>query len=130
MAGTVLDEGLFLSSLRRRIDTSTGTTFLPKDFRAEDIAIWLNTNYTPSPLGPDALKSGLEEVMSLYPDDPSAGSPFNTGNETFGTGPGYKRGSAIRMTSHAKSIPLVLMLLAISWGRAFPSPTPVLEPNG
>ena len=75
--------------------------FLSKDFRAEDIAVWLNANYTPSPLGPDALKAGLDKVMSLYPDDPSAGSPFNTGNKTFGTGPGYKRGSAIRMTSHA-----------------------------
>ena len=70
-------------------------------FRAEGIAIWLNANFTPSPLGPDALKSGLDKAMSLYPDDPSAGSPFNTGNETFGLGPGYKRGFAIRMTSHA-----------------------------
>jgi hypothetical protein len=104
--------------------------FLSKDFRAEDIAVWLNSNYTPSPFGPDVLKSGLDKVMSLYPDDPSAGSPFNTGNETFGTGPGYKRGSAIRMTSHAIRIAFVLMLLAVSWGHAVPSPTPALEPNG
>ena len=101
MAGTVVDEGLFLSGSRWHTDTGTGTVLLSKDFRTEDIAIWLNANYTPSPLGPDALKSGLDKVMSLYPDDPSAGSPFNTGNETFGTGPGYKRGSAIRMTSHS-----------------------------
>ncbi|KAI0284362.1 extracellular triacylglycerol lipase precursor [Russula aff. rugulosa BPL654] len=80
MAGTVLDEG---------------TMFLPKNFRAEDIEVWLNANYTPSPLGPGALTSGLDKVTSLYPDDPSAGSPFNTGNETFGTGSGYKRGAAI-----------------------------------
>jgi acetylcholinesterase len=65
-----------------------------------DIARWLNTNYTPSPLGPSALKVGFDKVMSLYPNNPSAGSPFDTGNETYGTGPGYKRGSAIRMTSH------------------------------
>jgi acetylcholinesterase len=75
--------------------------FLLKDFRAEHIAIWLNANYTPSPLGPGALTSGLDKVMSLYPDNPSAGSPFNTGNETFGLGPGLKRGFAIRMTFHA-----------------------------
>jgi len=80
MAGTVLDEG---------------TVLLPKDLQAKDIAIWLNANYTPSPLGPGALKAGLDKVMSLFPDDPSAGSPFNTGNETFGAGTGYKRGSAI-----------------------------------
>jgi hypothetical protein len=81
-------------------DTSAGTLFVPKDFRTEDITIWMNANYTPSPLGPGALKAELDKVMSLYPDDPSAGSPFGTGNETFGTGPGYKRGSAISMASH------------------------------
>ncbi|KAH9049183.1 esterase 1 [Lactarius hengduanensis] len=37
----------------------------------------------------------LDKLLSLYPDDPSAGSPFGTGNQTFGTGPGFKRGSAI-----------------------------------
>ena len=73
------------------------TIFIPKDFQAKDIAVWLNTNYTPSPLGPDALKAGMDKVISLYPDDPSAGSPFDTGNETFGTEPGFKRGSAISM---------------------------------
>jgi hypothetical protein len=77
------------------------TIFVPKDFQTKDIATWLNANYTPSPLGSGALKAGMDKVISLYPDDPSAGSPFNTGNETFGTGPGYKRGSAISMTSYA-----------------------------
>ena len=37
--------------------------------------------------------------MSLYPDDPSAGSPFGTGNQTFGTGPGYKRAAALCTSS-------------------------------
>ncbi|KAH9999287.1 Alpha/Beta hydrolase protein [Russula vinacea] len=53
IAGTVLDEA---------------TLFIPKDFLDKDIAIWLNANYTPSPLGPDALKAGLDKVMSLYPE--------------------------------------------------------------
>ena len=39
--------------------------------------------------------------MSLYPSDPSVGSPFGTGNETYDTGPGYKQGAAISMASHA-----------------------------
>jgi acetylcholinesterase len=80
MAGTVLDEA---------------TLFLPRDFQTEDITNWLNANYTPSPFGPGALRAGIDRVLSLYPDDPSAGSPFGTGNQTFGTGPGFKRGSAI-----------------------------------
>ena len=77
----------------------TGTLFIPLDFQTDDIAIWLNANYTPSPLGPDALKAAADKVMSLYPDDPSAGSPFGTGNQTFGTGPGFKRESAICTSS-------------------------------
>jgi len=80
MAGTNLDEG---------------TVFTARDFPTEDISIWLYANATPSPLGADALRVGTESVMSLYPDTPSAGSPFGTGNETFGTGPGYKRQAAI-----------------------------------
>ena len=89
----------------------------------------MNTNYTPSPLGSSALKVAVDNLMSLYPDNPSAGSPFGTGNETFGTGPGYKRGAAISMASHALLNRLVLMLSPVSWGRIVPSPTPVLEPN-
>jgi len=80
LSGTNLDEG---------------TLLVPQDFQTDDIAIWLNANYTPSPLGSDALAAGVGKVMALYPDDPSAGSPFGTGNQTFGTGPGYKRASAI-----------------------------------
>ncbi|KAH9077320.1 esterase 1 [Lactarius deliciosus] len=80
IAGTVLDEA---------------TIFLQRDFQTEDITTWLNANFTPSPIGPDALRTGLDKLLSLYPDDPSAGSPFGTGNQTFGTGPGFKRGSAI-----------------------------------
>jgi len=77
----------------------TGTIFTPRDFPTKDISIWLYANATPSPLGADALRVGTERVMSLYPDIPSAGSPFGTGNETFGTGTGYKRQAAICMSS-------------------------------
>ena len=79
--------------------SSAGTLFTPPGFPTEDISIWLNANATPSPFGADALKAGMDKVMSLYPDDPSAGSPFGTGNATFGTGPGYKREAAICMSS-------------------------------
>ena len=79
--------------------TSAGTIFIPPDFQTEDISIWLNANATPSPLGPDTLRAGIDKVMSFYPDDPSAGSPFGTGNQTFGTGPGYKRAAALCTSS-------------------------------
>jgi hypothetical protein len=82
----------------RRSHSNAGTLFTPRDFLTEDISIWLNTNATPSPAGACVLGAGIEKVMSLYPDDPSAGSPFGTGNETFGAGSGYKRGAAICMS--------------------------------
>ncbi|KAH9966086.1 esterase 1 [Russula dissimulans] len=80
MAGTTLDEG---------------TLFIPKHMQLGDIPTWLNTNFTPCPSGPAVLKNKMDELISLYPDDPSLGSPFGTGNQTFGTGKGYKRASAM-----------------------------------
>lgn len=35
------------------------------------------------------------DLLELYPEDPSAGSPFGTGNQTFGLPAGYKRFAAI-----------------------------------
>ena len=82
--------------------TSTATSLVataPIIFQTEDISIWLNANLTPSPLGPDALRAGIDSVISLYPDDPSAGSPYGTGNQTFGRGPVWKRAASICMSS-------------------------------
>ncbi|KAI0269120.1 extracellular triacylglycerol lipase precursor [Gloeopeniophorella convolvens] len=80
MAGTTLDEA---------------TGLIPENMANGDLETWLNTNSTPSPFGRDGLKAGIAKLMSLYPDDPSAGSPFGTGDETFGTGPEFKRGAAM-----------------------------------
>lgn len=42
-----------------------------------------------------AFQNDILELLRLYPDDPALGSPFGTGNETFGAGAQYKRGAAI-----------------------------------
>ncbi|KAL8278274.1 hypothetical protein RQP46_009306 [Phenoliferia psychrophenolica] len=42
-----------------------------------------------------AIEGILEPIWSLYPDDPIIGSPFQTGNETFGLAPSFKRAAAI-----------------------------------
>ena len=72
---------------------------MPLNLTNEDVPIWLNANATPSPAGPRALKAALDKVLLLYPDDPSAGSPFGTGNQTFGTGSGFKREAALCTSS-------------------------------
>ena len=37
----------------------------------------------------------IAEILQLYPDDPALGSPFGTGNETFGLNPEFKREAAV-----------------------------------
>ncbi|KAK0467016.1 extracellular triacylglycerol lipase precursor [Desarmillaria tabescens] len=78
IAGTNLDEG---------------TLFSPptQDYTEEVIRSIVNANYSPPAVPTDAMN----ELMDLYPDDPADGSPYNTGNETFGLSPGFKRISAI-----------------------------------
>ncbi|KAF5361721.1 hypothetical protein D9758_007283 [Tetrapyrgos nigripes] len=39
--------------------------------------------------------NAVDRTLQLYPDDPSLGSPFGTGDNTFGLSPGFKRVSAI-----------------------------------
>ncbi|KAL5532554.1 hypothetical protein ACEPAF_4328 [Sanghuangporus sanghuang] len=71
IAGTNLDEG---------------TIFAPPTINATEQILYLF--YADS----DSLK---KEIIELYPDDPSFGSPFGTGNETFGLSPVFKRAAAI-----------------------------------
>ncbi|KAF5352273.1 hypothetical protein D9758_011977 [Tetrapyrgos nigripes] len=37
----------------------------------------------------------INKTLELYPEDPALGSPFGTGNDTFGVSPGFKRIAAI-----------------------------------
>ena len=111
---------------------STGTLFVPLDIQIEDISISMNANATPSPLGADVLRTAVDKVISLYPDDPSAGSPFGTGNQTFGTSPAFKRAAAICASSTSLlflSYCCIHGLLSVSWGYSIPGPAPILEPN-
>ncbi|KAJ6625127.1 esterase 1 [Mycena sp. CBHHK59/15] len=41
------------------------------------------------------LESSIQTILGLYPDVAALGSPFNTGNETFGLSSQYKRAAAI-----------------------------------
>ncbi|KAF7293078.1 Carboxylic ester hydrolase [Mycena indigotica] len=41
------------------------------------------------------LQNGVESLLQLYPDDPTLGSPYNTGNDTFGLSSTFKRTAAL-----------------------------------
>jgi acetylcholinesterase len=45
--------------------------------------------------GTAVLEATIGELLDLYPPVPSAGSPFGTGNQTFGYSAAYKQMAAI-----------------------------------
>lgn len=69
-----------------------GTSFGPGNVNTTDqIVNWLSTTYT-------GLKnSTIKKILSLYPNNPTKGSPYGTGNLYSGPAYGdqFKRGSAI-----------------------------------
>jgi len=46
-------------------------------------------------VSPQTLGSHVQELLRLYPDIPALGSPYNTGNNTFGLGVFYKQWASI-----------------------------------
>ncbi|KJA23957.1 hypothetical protein HYPSUDRAFT_1079387 [Hypholoma sublateritium FD-334 SS-4] len=80
IAGTNLDEG---------------TLFTPATAQTEaDIRASIISSFSPPLVSEALLQSTANKILELYPDDPALGSPFNTGNDTFGL-PGFKRAAAI-----------------------------------
>ncbi|RDB17139.1 Lipase 2 [Hypsizygus marmoreus] len=82
IAGTVLDEGTVFTP--RTINSSI-------KFRDDIIA-----NFSPPFTTPFDLRHSVDRLFQLYPDVPALGSPFNTGNETFGLSSVYKQAAAIQ----------------------------------
>ncbi|KAA1474772.1 esterase 1 [Dentipellis sp. KUC8613] len=81
ISGTVLDDG---------------TLFTPEQVSStRDIATALLAVYSPNILQIPSLTRTINNLIGLYPDDPAQGSPFFTGNETFGLSPAYKRAAAL-----------------------------------
>ena len=70
-------------------------TIFPQNITSEDtIRNFLKTITAPA-LDPEKSAAGFEEILRLYPDIPSLGSPFGTGNNTFGLSSQFKRYAAI-----------------------------------
>ncbi|XP_006459019.1 hypothetical protein AGABI2DRAFT_115977 [Agaricus bisporus var. bisporus H97] len=81
IAGTSIDEGTF---------------FMPITLNSEkQIHEYLIANFSPPLVSLPKLEQAADRILELYPDVPALGSPFNTGNETFGLSSSFKRASAI-----------------------------------
>ena len=82
LAGTVLDEG---------------TAFVPQQLSSYyDLFNFFLDAITPYPqaFSPE-LEPDIETALVMYLGDPNLGSPFGTGNETFGAGDLYKAPAAM-----------------------------------
>ena len=86
---------------KTRIPTLTGTNldeatlFAPQNINSVETILGFLTGFSPSLLTPFAQNATIERILQLYPDVPALGSPFNTGNNTFGLNSEYKRYNAI-----------------------------------
>ncbi|KAF7305595.1 Carboxylic ester hydrolase [Mycena chlorophos] len=82
ISGTNLDEGTLFTN-----------TAVNGEANVFDIVF---TNFTPSFVSEPALKTGVNKLLEMYyPDIPALGSPFGTGNDTFGLAPEFKQLAAI-----------------------------------
>ncbi|KAH9890363.1 esterase 1 [Cubamyces lactineus] len=75
-----------------------GTQFVSTSLSSDDQLSQFLVNFVdPAESGstPSAVQSAVNGLMQLYPDDPSQGSPYGTGSNTFGLGSEYKRAAAI-----------------------------------
>ncbi|KAK0224107.1 Alpha/Beta hydrolase protein [Armillaria fumosa] len=93
IAGTNLDEG---------------TLFYPTELNyTNDLLLEnLNANFSPPAVPPNVLG----DFLALYPDGPAAGSPYNTGNDTFGLSPFYKKCAALNLYIYS---PLTCLTYAV-----------------
>ncbi|KAJ7130370.1 extracellular triacylglycerol lipase precursor [Mycena epipterygia] len=80
ITGTNLDEGTLFTP-----PTINSTAGINESFVAMS---------SPS-ISPTTLESSVQTLLQLYPDIPALGSPFNTGNDTFGFSSQVKRYAAI-----------------------------------
>ncbi|KAF8749648.1 Extracellular triacylglycerol lipase precursor [Rhizoctonia solani] len=73
-----------------------GTIFVNGEYpeTEEDVINWL-ISQIPGLYWGISNRTAVEELLQYYPADPAAGSPYNTGNETFGQAAQYKRLTSI-----------------------------------
>lgn len=75
---------------------STGTVFTSTSVSTDDsIRDWITSNFSTNAIDGALLLAAANIILDNYPNDPTLGSPFNTGNNTFGFNSQYKRLAAI-----------------------------------
>ncbi|TFK31315.1 extracellular triacylglycerol lipase precursor [Crucibulum laeve] len=74
-----------------------GTIFTPENINSENLVEQLVfASLAPSLTTTAELNDTVVKLLQLYPDIPALGSPFNTGNETFGLPAEFKQIAALQ----------------------------------
>ncbi|KAG5341552.1 Lipase 2 [Termitomyces sp. T112] len=81
IAGNVMDEGTIFVKPQSISADADLLIFLENDYRNRNASFFQNI-------------TSIQNLLSLYPDDPTLGSPFGTGNVTF-FGEQFKRAAAV-----------------------------------
>ncbi len=73
-----------------------GTLFTPQTINSTaEIEDMLSALLSPPLVSSEALAATIARLLELYPDVPALGSPFGTGNASFGLSSEYKRYAAL-----------------------------------
>ncbi|GAB1524543.1 hypothetical protein RhiTH_007697 [Rhizoctonia solani] len=71
-----------------------GTMFTTNPATTEDVVFFLAIQLPAHTFGV-INETTAKRLLEYYPEDPSAGSPYNTGNDTFGRATQYKRAASV-----------------------------------
>jgi acetylcholinesterase len=84
-------------NLEMRTEDSPGPLFIPDNITTnEALRDWLKSSWLIGvPANSTEQNRIVDKLFELYPDNPALGSPFGTGNETFGRPAVWKRASAL-----------------------------------
>ena len=101
IAGTNLDEGeeIFSESaeILSHLFDSSGTGFTSRSINSKkEVYDRIVSLFSPPIVAPSDFDDVAQNILRLYPDIPALGSPFDTGNETFGLSSVYKQTASIR----------------------------------
>ncbi|XAO27820.1 hypothetical protein I312_106683 [Cryptococcus bacillisporus CA1280] len=91
-----------------------GTGFIPTSINST--LYGLNIIDLAEPIDPS--NETLAQLIALYPNDPSLGSPFDTGNETFGLDPSFKQFAAIYGDGQFQSLRRYFLQQANQYGNS------------
>ncbi|KAG6834989.1 hypothetical protein H0H93_005872, partial [Arthromyces matolae] len=130
ITGTNLDEGMCSFSSEPRTLFTSRTINSEAEVRAAIVA-----NFTPTVVSTQTLTNIADKLLQLYPDIPALGSPFNTGNETFGLSSVYKQTAAIEgdlsFQSQRRHFNQIAALAGLkSYGYLFTDPQTATEAEG